>query len=1529
MSTRLQKLYLTLFFALLSLFTGRNVLAQSQLVLTAQPSNNRITLYWTPGSSNNTTFDVEKKLASSSNWNRISNVSASPWSDAAVTNGTAYNYRVKAKLGLLVLNTSNIVTVTPQDLPAPTNFVATPGNARISLAWDAVPGAASYVVWRNDPVSGWTIYGSPTSRSYVFNSLTNGIRYYFRVNAKDSAGIASPNYAYVDAVPQHLPAPSNFVAAASNAKIQLSWNAVAGATSYNIWRKTGSNPYAVLLAVSSTSYLDGSLTNGVQYSYAINAVENNGTASPNFSYADATPQLPPAPANFVAVAGNTQVQLSWSAAPEAMTFKIWRKSGTGNYVVINEVAQLNYLDSGLINGTTYYYALNAVDSRGNSSPNFSYTDATPQRPNTAPVANNDNYSTNEDTPLTIAASGVLINDTDANSDVLSAVRVSNPTKGTLTLNANGSLIYTPSANANGPDSFTYKANDGIAQSNLATVNISVIAVNDAPIANNQSISTNRNAAFNGTLTATDVDSTTLTYSKASDPTKGTVAISANGSFVYTPNAGSIGSDSFTFRASDGSLDSNAATVSITVTNRAPVANVQNISTNEDIAKAVVLSGSDADNDSLTYSVVAAPTKGILSGTAPNLTYTPNPNANGSDSFTFKANDGTIDSNIATVNITVIAVNDAPIANGQSISTSKSTAKSGTLVATDIDSATLTYSKVADPSNGTVTVASSGAFTYTPTTNYVGSDSFTFKANDGALDSNTATVNISISNTAPVASAQNNVTTNEDTAKAITLSATDVDGDALTYSITTTPTKGTLSGTAPNLTYTPNLNANGTDSFAFKANDGALDSNTATVNITITPVNDAPDAVNDTSSTPEGVAKDINVLANDTDVEGNTLTVSAVTQGTKGTTSINANNTIRYTPQSTATGSDSFTYTISDGNGATDTAIVTVTLTTATPAVTLHNLTIAPTSVVGGNGNTATGTIILSGAAPTGGIVVDLQSNNAAVQVPATATVPAGASSTQFTIATSSVSSSTAVLIKATNNSVERAATLTVTPRFEIVNVSNGDVLSGNVQVSAEIYDKSIDIESLFLKISGVEVGTFLPSVNNIWICQVQTPYIANGTNVSLTASDFRGGDQLRTVEVRNNIFNLHHDAIFDVAPEATDIPNVAHITASLTSSSNWVVKISNDSGGLVKTFNGSGSLVDVTWNGTNTAGVVQLNGSYSVSIEIQVTNSTSSSTSTQSGSNVNLSGAARQPIFKAYGSSLPPDYINFVINKNGIVDTLVLIDESAFMADSTGSTSQPALDYSRYIRTCISNKVGVTIDNQASPIIIGLGGKIGSDNSMAAQYVARINKQFSAKPLKLVYVDSHGRNNYPSGNTTNGVPRFGINSRYKWYADTPPTPPSAREVYFNVKDMVSRWNYGDSGDQNQTPSDSPKLVWISTCSSAGGDPFSAGGPHVRRMLGTGEVWNPLSDEQDWGNCFGIGLYGTSGYGGAFVGISGFGLMYQPGEAWTEYRRSLWQNLFFYSENISTASFNAVRHASQANSNNPQRARWMGNTYESF
>jgi VCBS repeat-containing protein len=336
---------------------------------------------------------------------------------------------------------------------------------------------------------------------------------------------------------------------------------------------------------------------------------------------------------------------------------------------------------------------------------------------------------------------------------------------------------------------------------------------------------------------------------------------------------------------------------------------------------VLANDTDPEGDLLlSATLVSGPAHGTLSfrgdGT---FTYTPNPEFTGTDSFTYRTSDGRLDSNVATVTITVNPVNTPPTAADQSTTTDEDTPLAGTVTATDPDGEPLSYSVVTGPAHGTLTFnGTTGAFTYTPSANYNGPDSFTFKANDGEMDSNVATVSITVTpvNDPPVATGAS-VTTPEDQAVSGTLTASDVDGDTLHFLLVSGPAHGALqlTGTTGAFTYTPSANYNGPDSFTFKANDGQADSNVATVSITVTPVNDPPVAHDDSYTVQAGDVLHVaapGVLANDTDVDGDTLQAALVSGPAHGALTLNADGSFLYTPAAGFSGNDSFTYRASDG-----------------------------------------------------------------------------------------------------------------------------------------------------------------------------------------------------------------------------------------------------------------------------------------------------------------------------------------------------------------------------------------------------------------------------------------------------------------------------------------------------------------------------------------------------------------------------------------------------------------------------------------
>lgn len=259
----------------------------------------------------------------------------------------------------------------------------------------------------------------------------------------------------------------------------------------------------------------------------------------------------------------------------------------------------------------------------------------------------------------------------------------------------------------------------------------------------------------------------------------------------------------------------------------------------DTPTAITLPGTDADHDTLNFTIVTKPTNGALSVVTGNkVTYTPTTGYFGTDSFTYTANDGKGDSNVGTINVTVLPT--PPVAQDQTVAVNINTPEAITLVAAG--DGTVTYSIVTEPTHGTLS-GTAPNLTYTPAADYRGTDSFTFKANNGT-DSNTAVVTLNISLEPPVAADQS-VMTPFNTAVAVTLSATGQ--GTITYAIATQPAHGTLSGNAPDLTYTPTKDYWGTDTFTFKANNGS-DSNAGKVTIKVQPA--APVGVDQPSVTVE-------------------------------------------------------------------------------------------------------------------------------------------------------------------------------------------------------------------------------------------------------------------------------------------------------------------------------------------------------------------------------------------------------------------------------------------------------------------------------------------------------------------------------------------------------------------------------------------------------------------------------------------------------------------------------------------------------
>ncbi len=461
--------------------------------------------------------------------------------------------------------------------------------------------------------------------------------------------------------------------------------------------------------------------------------------------------------------------------------------------------------------------------------------------------------------------------------------------------------------------------------------------NAAPVASNVTLTTQEDVAgFNGQLPAVDDDGDVLTYTIDQGPTaaQGTLNVNPDGSFTFVPTANFNGTVTINFTVEDpsGATSSGVLTINVTAVNDVPTA-VNGTGTG---AEDAAITGSlaplvnDVDGDTLTYSLDSQASNGTVSINSATgaYTYTPNANFNGNDSFTFAVSDGNGGVVTATVNLTVTPVNDAPVASALTVNATEDQVLNGTLpAATDVDGDSVAYALATGAANGAVVVNANGTFTYTPNGNYNGSDSFTYTVSDGNGGSSTytVTVNVAAVNDVPVAT-NGAASGNEDSVISGSLVglASDVDGDTLTYSLNSQASNGTVSINSATgaYTYTPNANFNGNDSFTFAVSDGNGGVVTATVNLTVTPVNDAPVASALTVNATEDQVLN-GTLPAATDVDGDTVTYALNTGAANGTVTVNGNGSFIYVPNANFNGTDAFTYTVSDGNGGSSTYTVTV------------------------------------------------------------------------------------------------------------------------------------------------------------------------------------------------------------------------------------------------------------------------------------------------------------------------------------------------------------------------------------------------------------------------------------------------------------------------------------------------------------------------------------------------------------------------------------------------------------------------------
>jgi VCBS repeat-containing protein len=592
----------------------------------------------------------------------------------------------------------------------------------------------------------------------------------------------------------------------------------------------------------------------------------------------------------------------------------------------------------------------------------------------------------------LGSCALVKNDTDANGDPLTYVIDSGPSHGSVFPDPDifaykpDPNFSTPAGDWIS-DSVTYRAFDGLSYSQPATMRFWIAPINDVPtFTAGGTVTVAENSGLYSAAWATNVspgpnEADQTVEFRPDGPAALTgppglfsvaPAIDSTGLLTFTVAPGRVGHATATFvlRDNGGILPdytygtatkkaddtSDAFTFDIYVTGEDVIAVDDVVELPEDPETypwpapglpnpwPIPVLENDTVPTSATISSVTQGTHGTVT-IAPDgrsVLYGPNVNFHGSDSFTYTVQDiaGT---DTATVDLTVNPTNDAPNAVADALTVAEDAAATSVDVLAndfDVDGDALTVTAASIPSKGTVVIAPDGSrLTYQPTAGATGSDIFTYTVTDGfplggglfATGTATVTVTITAANDDPVAVADSTTLPEDAAATSIDVLANDTDTESGTLTITGTSngSKGVVVLTSPTtLTYKPNANANGSDSFTYTISDGQGGSATGTVSVTISPVNDIPNAVNDATLTvPENAgATTLAVKANDTDADGDTLVISGATNGAHGLVAITGGGTgLTYDPVQGYFGTDVFTYTIGDGHGGADTATVLLTV----------------------------------------------------------------------------------------------------------------------------------------------------------------------------------------------------------------------------------------------------------------------------------------------------------------------------------------------------------------------------------------------------------------------------------------------------------------------------------------------------------------------------------------------------------------------------------------------------------------------------
>jgi len=971
-------------------------LAPAQLI--ARPGNTQVQLSWIH---NNT--DLQQVSGFRVYWSATKGVTprSANLIDVGMADSIEHNQLVNSRIHYYIVTAINAggeslpsaeIQVMPQvDIPgAPTQVSAVPQAGQVTVHWQSEATVPNYNLywWTEDDDIVANIPDAHIKRvipnvapGHTVTGLQNGIAYHFNVAALNVAGesVFSNEVIATPQVPPPTQAPAALSAVSSESKVELYWDAVPEASTYKLyWSTTADinpNNSAFFTAGEDEEIASGfqhtGLANGQTYYYAVSAV-NPGGEGPMSAVVSATPQVPAPtepPPNFTVTANDGEVTINWDTTTQVGVdayHVYWSNTPAAppsDWILIRGF-RAGDTHKQLKNGVEYHYRISAVNAGGESpfSPSLSVT---PQiAPPTAPAGL---------TASAINETQIALNwfqTTGVNYNLYWATTADVPLEGAnVNKISNVQAIYAQTGLTPGtPYYYVLTAqNPGgeSAPSPMVSVEPSIVAP-DAPT-NVSGIAGDATVTVQWQAIAEPLAEYTLYWT--TDPTVGAqlgdqlnVANKiANVSSPYVHSTLTNGTSYYYVVTARVSTESAASAVATVTPNASPSPNTpptfvevspQLVTLSEDSAPtafALTLNANDAQDDTITWSIATAPVNGIATvsgeGSLRPISYTPNTNFNGTDTFAVQVSDASGASSTMVVNVTVEPVNDAPtvtrpIANQTARVSSAFNYVFPTDTFTDVEGDTLTYSAAPLP-DGILFSPATRSFTGSPT--IAGSTLVIVTAADPGNETatNTFTLTVEANNLPVFGQTPPTVVMSEDaapTAFSLSMSASDSDANTLTWNIVAPgPVNGSANvttsatGDTVAIQYIPSANFNGTDSFNVQIDDGAGGMATQLVSVTIEPVNDAPTSgapiVDQTATVgkPFELQFPINTF---TDVDGDVLTLSA---SPLPASIIFAPNTNTFSGIPTTESSTFVVVTATDSSGATTTSVFSIVVGAPGPA----------------------------------------------------------------------------------------------------------------------------------------------------------------------------------------------------------------------------------------------------------------------------------------------------------------------------------------------------------------------------------------------------------------------------------------------------------------------------------------------------------------------------------------------------------------------------------------------------------------------